>query len=155
MVGACLFLRTLVNLNRVDTGFNKENVLRLDIDSAVTGYKEEDPRLKVLFKQIEERVNALPGVQAASFSAFTFNEGSWNSAIRVPGMPVDRKVNVSHNIIGDAYFKAMQIPHSRGPQLRPAGYSHLAASGDHQRAHGAESIPGRFADRTHLLHWHG
>ncbi len=33
MVCACLFLRTLVNLNHVDTGFNKENVLRLDIDS--------------------------------------------------------------------------------------------------------------------------
>ena len=33
MVGACLFLRTLVNLNRVDTGFNKKNVLRLEIDS--------------------------------------------------------------------------------------------------------------------------
>ena len=79
MVAACLFLRTLVNLNRVDTGFNKENVLRLDIDSDVTGYKDDDPRLTMLFKQIEERVNALPGVQAASFSAFTFNEGSWNS----------------------------------------------------------------------------
>jgi predicted permease len=119
MVGACLFLRTLVNLNHVDTGFDKENVLRLSIDSAITGYHGEDPRLKALFKQIEERINALPGVQAASFSAFTFDEGSWNSAIRVPGMPVNRKVNVSHNIIGDAYFKAMQIPIVAGRSFGP------------------------------------
>jgi predicted permease len=110
MVAACLFLRTLVNLNRVDAGFNKENVLRLDIDSDITGYKGDDPRLKLLFKQIEDRVNALPGVKAASFSAFTFGEGSWNTHIRVPGMPVNRDADVNHNIIGNEYFKTMQIP---------------------------------------------
>ncbi len=119
MVAACLFLRTLVNLNRVDTGFNKENVLRLDIDSVITGYKGDDPRLKLLFKQIEDRVNALPGVKAASFSAYTFNEGSWNSSIRVPGMPVNRNVNVEHNIIGDGYFKTMQIPLLAGRGFGP------------------------------------
>ncbi len=119
MVAACLFLRTLVNLNHVDTGFNKENVLRLNIDSAITGYKDEDPRLKVLFKQIEERINGLPGVQAASFSSFTFNEGSWNGGIRVPGMPVDHNLNVPHNVIGDAYFKAMQIPILAGRAFGP------------------------------------
>jgi predicted permease len=119
MVGACLFLRTLVNLNRVDTGFNKENVLRLEIDSTVMGYKDKDPRRTVLFKQIEERVNGLPGVQAASFSAFVFHEGSWNTEIRVPGMPLDHNVNIKHNIIGDAYFKAMQIPLVAGRGFGP------------------------------------
>jgi predicted permease len=123
MVAACLFLRTLVNLNRVDAGFNKENVLRLDIDSDITGYKSDDPRLKLLFKQIEDRVNALPGVKAASFSAFTFGEGSWNTGIRVPGMPVNRDANVNHNIIGNAYFATMQIPilagRAFGPQDTP------------------------------------
>jgi predicted permease len=119
MFGACLFLRTLVNLNRVDTGFNKDHVLRLDLDSTSTGLKEDDPRLKVLFKQIEDRVNALPGVQAASFSAFTFNEGSWNSMINAAGMPVDRDVNVKHNIIGDLYFKTMQIPLIAGRSFGP------------------------------------
>ena len=119
MVSACLFVRTLVNLSRVDAGFNKQNVLRLNIDSAVTGYKDGDPRLAMLFKQIEDRVNGLPGVQAASFSAFTFNEGSWNSSIRVPGIPVDRSVNVPHNIVGDAYFRAMQIPILAGRSFGP------------------------------------
>jgi len=109
-IAACLFLRTLVNLNRVDAGFNKENVLRLDIDSNITGYKGDDPRLKMMFKQIEDRVNALPGVKAASFSAFSFLEGSWNTNIRVPGMQVDRDANVNHNIIGNRYFATMQIP---------------------------------------------
>jgi predicted permease len=119
MVCACLFLRTLVNLNHVDTGFNKENVLRLDIDTDITGYKGEDPRLTPLFKQIEDRVGALPGVEAASFSAFTFLEGSWNTNIRVPGMPVNRDANVSHNIIGNGYFATMQIPILAGRAFGP------------------------------------
>ena len=109
-MGAFLFLRTLNNLARVETGFNRENVLRLNIDSSTTGYKDDDPRQTTLFREIEDRAGALPGVEAASFSAFTFNEGSWNTMIRVQGMPLDRNVNVKHNIIGNDYFKVMQIP---------------------------------------------
>jgi predicted permease len=119
MVGACLFLRTLVNLGRASMGFNKDHVLRMDIDYTLTGYKDDDPRLKLLYNQIEARVNALPGVEAASFSAFTFNEGSWNSMIFVAGMPIDRNVNVPHNIIGNAYFKTMQIPLVAGRAFGP------------------------------------
>jgi predicted permease len=110
MMAAFLFLRTLNNLSRADVGFNKQQVLRLDIDSSATGYKDKDPRLKELFRNIEERVSALPGVQAASFSAFTFNEGSWNTTIMVPGMPFNRNLDVKHNVIGNDYFKVMQIP---------------------------------------------
>lgn len=119
MTGACLFLRTLVNLSRVDTGFNKENVLRLDIDSEVTGYAGDDLRMVLLYKQIEDRVSALPGVKAASFSAFTFGQGSWNTKIVVPGMPIDYSANVMHNIIGNGYFKVMQIPLLAGREFGP------------------------------------
>ena len=118
-VGAFLFLRTLNNLSRVDVGFNKQNVLRLNIDSSATGYEDRDPRLKALFREIEERVRSLPGVQAASFSSFTFTEGSWNTAIKVPGKPFDRKVNVKHNITGNDYFRVMGIPLVAGRQFGP------------------------------------
>jgi predicted permease len=117
--GAFLFLRTLKNLSRVDTGFGKQSVLRLNIDSSATGYEDNDPRLKALFHEIEERVGSLPGVEAACFSSFTFNEGSWNTAIKVPGEPLDRKVDVKHNIIGNDYFKVMRIPLIAGRQFGP------------------------------------
>ncbi len=123
MVGAGLFLRSLVNLSGVNPGFNRENVLRLQIDSVATGLKAEDPRLRDIFQQIESRVNALPGVQAASFSAFTFDEGSWNDAVLVPGMPANENVAVHQNVVGIAYFKTMQIPllagRTFGPQDTP------------------------------------
>jgi predicted permease len=110
MVGAGLFLRSLINLTNIDTGFNKENVLRLKIDFSSAGFKNDDPRQIALYNTITDRVSALPGVQAASFSSFTFREGSWNGDITVPGMPVNHNIDVKHNIIGAGYFATMQIP---------------------------------------------
>jgi predicted permease len=110
MVGAGLFLRSLVNLSHIDPGFNRENVLRLQVETDVTGYKGDDPRLNALYQQIESRVSALPGVKAASFSAFTFHEGSWNEAILVSGMPNNENISVHQNVVGNGYFNTMQIP---------------------------------------------
>src|SRR6202789_3240873 len=44
VVAASLFLRSLINLANVDTGFNRENVLRLNIDAGSVGYTESEPR---------------------------------------------------------------------------------------------------------------
>ena len=110
LVGAELFLHSLINLTNVDTGFNKENVLRLQTDASSIGYKEDDPRLISLYQQIEQRVSALPGVRAASYSSFTFNEGSWNGTIWVDGYDNDKNVSAKHNVVGPGYFATMQIP---------------------------------------------
>jgi predicted permease len=109
-VAAVLFLRSLVNLTKVDTGFNRQCVLRLDIDSSVTGLKGSDPRLIAMFQQIEQRVAALPGVRSASFASFFFAQGSWNGAINVPGAGYNERIDVKHNVIGNDYFRTMQIP---------------------------------------------
>jgi predicted permease len=123
MVGAGLFLRSLVNLNNVDTGFNKENVLRLDIDSSSAGYKPGEPREVALNQQIEERVSALPNVKAASFSAFTFHEGSWNSDVAVPGTNRAEKIAVKHNVVGIGYLETMQIRLLAGRNFSPSDTS--------------------------------
>jgi predicted permease len=59
---------------------------------------------------VEERVSALPGVRAASYSSFTFHEGSWNTFVKVTGYDTDPNVNVKHNVVGNGYFATMQIP---------------------------------------------
>jgi predicted permease len=120
MVGAGLFLRSLVNLNNVDTGFNKENVLRLDIDSSSIGYTHGEPREVALDRRIEERVSALPNVKAASFSAFTFHEGSWNSKVVLPAVNIGDDIVVKHNVVGVGYFATMQIPLLAGRNFSPS-----------------------------------
>jgi cell division protein FtsX len=97
LVGAGLFVRSLLNLTNVDTGFNKENVLRLRVDTSSAGYLE-DTRLVNLYQQIEQRVSTVPGVRAASFSIFAFNEGTWNNSIWVQGYLVLPIVNENDTV---------------------------------------------------------
>jgi predicted permease len=108
MIGAGLFLRSLVNLSNADTGFNKQNVLRLQIDSSgISGEANQN----ALFHQIEDRVNALPNVRAASFSTFTFGaEGSWSSSVLTDNIGLEQNIEADHNIIGNGYLATMGIP---------------------------------------------
>jgi predicted permease len=111
LIGAGLFLRTLVNLSNVDTGFNKENILTFGIDPPSVGYKE-DLRLMTLYQQIEQRVSALPGVRSDSISFFTFDQGEWTDSVSVIGRtptPEDDMM-ATHNVVGPGYFETMGIP---------------------------------------------
>ncbi|HTV53828.1 MAG TPA: ABC transporter permease, partial [Terriglobia bacterium] len=111
LTGAGLFLRTLVNLGNVNTGFNKENVLLFGIDPVDVGYKL-DARLTSLYEQIEQRVSAQPGVRAASISFFTFNQGASDGPVEVEGrnLPAGVDNDVIHNVVGQGYFATMGIP---------------------------------------------
>ncbi|HET6975490.1 MAG TPA: ABC transporter permease [Pyrinomonadaceae bacterium] len=66
LVGAGLFVRTLLNLQRVDPGFNTQNLLLFEVQPGLVGYKDE--RLRNVYQQISERLEAVPGVQAVTFS---------------------------------------------------------------------------------------
>ena len=119
LVGAGLFVRSLVNLTNVDTGFSRENVIRLHVDASSVGYKE-DARLAGMYRRIEERVDALPAVRASSFSIFTFNEGTWNNRVWVQGyLSGHSEINVHHNAVGTGYFAAMGIPLLAGRTFGP------------------------------------
>jgi predicted permease len=111
LIGAGLFLRTLVNLTRVNTGFNGKNVLLYEIDPPDVGYKL-DLRLVNLYEQLEQKVEAEPGVRAASVSYFTSNQGEWRTPISVLGGGTNPSDNphVLHNAVGPDYFVTMGIP---------------------------------------------
>jgi predicted permease len=69
LVGAGLFLRTLLNLQRVEPGFNTRNLLLFGVEPGLIGYKDE--KLAQLYQQMAERIEAIPGVQAVTFSRMT------------------------------------------------------------------------------------
>jgi predicted permease len=66
LVGAGLFLRTLVNLRRVEPGFDTRNLLLFAVDPGLLGYKDE--RLADLYRRLTERIEAVPGVTSVTFS---------------------------------------------------------------------------------------
>ena len=66
VTGAGLFVRTLMNLERQNLGFNPHGVLLFRVNAKQSGY--EGPRELKLYDEILRRVLALPGVEGASLS---------------------------------------------------------------------------------------
>ena len=127
LVGAGLFLRTLLNLQRVETGFNTRNLLLFGIQPGLIGYK--DDKLIQLYQQISERLEAVPGVQAVTFSRTALLSQSTSSRsifLRdVLNAPPDSEGRIQSS--GDGYIhqvrenflEAMGIPLLAGRTLQP------------------------------------
>jgi predicted permease len=116
LVAAGLFVRSVRNAQTIDLGFNYANILNLAMDVSQQGVDE--PRGRAFFKEVEDRVRTLPGVQSASF-AYSVPFGYYNAgeAIEAEGQPVEkgqRPPNASYNVVGADYFKTMQIAVIRG-----------------------------------------
>ena len=120
LVGAGLFVRTLINLQNVPTGFNQQNVLVFRVDVATTGYKVD--QLAPLLREVEEKVKNVPGVEAAAFSFMIFNQGQWSSVAYTRDEPSSEEQSreFRNNVVGPDYFTVMGIPlvlgRSFGPQ---------------------------------------
>ena len=118
LVGAGLFTRTLIKLQSIPSGFNQENAMLFQVDSSATGYKGEDPKLPALLSEVEDKVRAIPGVQAASFAFIVFNQGFWTGPAwtREPNSLNDDNRTIRNNIVGQDFFAAMglQIVQGRG-----------------------------------------
>src|SRR6185295_7690471 len=126
LVGAGLFLRTLINLQRVEPGFNTRNLLLFGIEPGLIGYKDE--RLVQLYQQLTERLEAVPGVQAVTFSRMTLlSQGASSRSVflrdALTGTP-DSEGRIKPS--GDGYIhqvrenflEAMQIPLLAGRTLK-------------------------------------
>ncbi len=121
LVGAGLFVRSLINLRNVDTGFNQRNVLLLQLATDSVGFKQDDPLLSNLYREVEEKVNAIPGVIAASFSLFSFNQGAVTIPISVRGAasPISGDPVILNNVVGPDFFTAMNLPLILGRPFGP------------------------------------
>jgi predicted permease len=115
LVGAGLFIRTLYNLQKVDVGFNQENLLIFTLQPAQGGYKDE--RLLQFYERLFDRLDNLPGVRAATFqrTALIAKDNSSNTFL-LPGeteMTAGRR-GTSRQTARENYFTTMEIPLLRG-----------------------------------------
>jgi predicted permease len=114
LVVAGLFVRSLIHLAHVDTGFDKHNVLIFFLDSSTANLPHKTPeeiRSVHLQEQIESSVQTIPGVQSDSFAFFTFNEGAWTDEVLFQGVArtPDNDKNVFFNNVGNGFFSTMGI----------------------------------------------
>jgi putative ABC transport system permease protein len=108
---AGLFVRHLSNLRHVDLGFNRDSVLLLTLDSRGSGYSPS--QLSSLYRELLGRLQAIPGVHAATVSAITPIEGPAASRFaNVEGLqerPEGRR-RLSLNWVGPRYFETLGTP---------------------------------------------
>ncbi len=121
LVGAGLFVRTLVNLQNIPSGFKQENAMLFKIDTSATGLNGDDPKLPLLLSEVEGKVKQIPGVQAASFAFIVFNQGFWTGAAytREDNIPEGQNRSLRNNIVGSDFFAAMGIPFVQGRGFGP------------------------------------
>jgi predicted permease len=121
LIGAGLLIRTLRNLQQVETGFNTSNLLLFNVDPKLIGYK--DDKLAALYQQMFDRLEAVPGVQSVTFSRHALlSRGATSKSFYLPGTqtspgrpPVEANV---HNV-RENFLQTMEIPLLLGRSFTP------------------------------------
>ena len=127
LIGAGLFVRTLRNLQKVEPGFNTQNLLLFGVQPSLIGYKDE--KLTQLYSQLSERIEAISGVQAVTFSRQALlSQGASSSSVYLRSAlnaPPDSEGRIKSNGEGyrhsvrENFLEAMGIPLLFGRTFRP------------------------------------
>ena len=147
LVGAGLFVRTLSNLQNVDIGFNRENLLLFNVEPSSNGYTK--PQMAELYQRMTERIEALPGVSSATVSLFPLLSGHGRTqSIDVQGYTAQEgsENDANVNTVGEHFFQTLEMPIVLGRALTKQ---------DHQTAPKVAVVNQTFArkyfgDRTQL-----
>ena len=109
LVGAGLFLRTLVNLRRVDVGFDPRNLVLFRVNPQLNQY--DAARSDALYSTLLDRLRTVPGVRAAALSQPPLLSGGVSSTrIVLPGETVTRRDasrSINRLVVSPNFFDAM------------------------------------------------
>jgi predicted permease len=116
LVCAGLLIRTVIRLRNVDTGFNAQKILAMNI--GLPGIKYPKPENQISFyKQVTERIAALPGVKAVgTTSVLPLSDNFDGRGLLVEDHPKPRgeEITVDLYIASSGYLQAMEIPLVKG-----------------------------------------
>ena len=113
-----LFLKSLVNLTRVNLGLRTENLITLRLSPELNGYKPE--QCLRLFERVEQDLAALPGVGSVTAAMVPLIAGNnWGNNINVEGFTKDPQAdtNSMFNVVGAGFFGKMGIPLIQGREF--------------------------------------
>jgi len=149
LVAAGLFVRTLNNLESVNLGFNRENLLLFTIDATKVGYK--NPAISEFYGRILEQVAALPGVRSAGIARGSLISGEDSMPISAVGA---RPNPQNHYLqVGPSFLTTMQVPILEGRDIgerdRPNSQAVAVVSEEFARV----NFPGRNPLGQHLILW--
>jgi predicted permease len=120
LVAGGLLLRSLLNLETMDVGFDRDHVLSLDMNGNTASHTPE--QVKSFYDQLLGKVRGLPGVLSATLSTFAPMSGRMIGVnVRVEGYTAGggEEMHVFLTAVRPGYFNTLGIELLRGRDFSP------------------------------------
>ena len=120
LIGAGLMIKSFMRLQNVTPGFRTENILTLRLQLPRSKYRDEAQRA-AFYKQLEERLRTLPGVESVGAINFLQLAGQRSATgftiVGRPEPPPGEHPVTDVRVVTPGYFNAMAIPLIQGRLL--------------------------------------
>lgn len=121
LIAAGLFVKSLVNVTRVDLGVRVDSVVTFAVSPERSGY--DSTRALLLYARVEDALRAIPEVRGVTSALVPLLGGdSWGADVHVQGFPsgtdVDRSARFNH--IGAGYFATLGVRPVSGREFTEA-----------------------------------
>lgn len=109
LMAAGLFVRTLLNLQSIQLGFNGEDILLFRMNARQAGHR--DPEIITFYSDLQERFRAIAGVRSATAMHHPLIGQGTSSAPVVPAGEPGKPRFIPHVLMtGADFFSTMQVP---------------------------------------------
>lgn len=117
LMGAGLLIKSFYNLQRIKPGFNPDRILAVNMERPHTKENEDYKKRVDFYKNVVERVSALPGVESCSaINMHPLTPSNSNDSFIIEGRPLPpgEFIAAEHRTITPAYFQTLKIPLMKG-----------------------------------------
>ncbi len=115
VAGATMLARSLNKLEHQDFGYQVQNRVEVDMNRPPATYTP--PQLASLYRQLEEHLNRLPGVQGSGMALYNPLTDNWGELIMVAGHPpakLNEESGASWDRVSANYLQNLGMPILRG-----------------------------------------
>ena len=112
LIGAGLLVRSLWELQHVETGFDPSRLLTAEVSLPATRYRTRQ-EVDRFWTQLLDRVRTIPGVESAAATTLLPLRGGGDTYFYIEGQPPAsdaEKMNATISTVTDGYFATMRIP---------------------------------------------
>jgi predicted permease len=121
VAGATMLARSLNKLEHQDFGYQVQGRVEVDMNAPPATYTQ--PQLAALYRQLEEQLNRLPGVQGSGLAMYNPLTDNWGELIMVAGHPpakFNEESGASWDRVSANYLQNFGMPILRGRNFTAA-----------------------------------
>ena len=118
---AAMLTRSLGNLERQDFGFRSDGLINVSLNPPPSAYSQE--RLDALYRDLQGRLERIPGVERASLALYAPLTDNWGELIFVDGHPpatMNENSTSSWDRVSAGFFETVGQPVLRGRGITEA-----------------------------------